>query len=113
MEFFFLEIVSFVEYLKKKCDKFKFSWLALLFKHIFKNQNSAQYEWTRKKKTKEIQDLLNTETKPTFVCPPNTKQKYIFLNLLLRGWKISDWNSECMCDEKKERKQRMSELTKD
>ena len=45
--------VWLVEFLKKKRDKFKFSWLALLFKP-FSLKKIAQNEWTRKYTTKNL-----------------------------------------------------------
>ena len=46
----------------KKLDKFKFTWLALLFKHVsFKIQPSMSEQW--KKKQLRLYDLLNSESK--------------------------------------------------
>ena len=52
---------------KKKRDKSKFSWLALLFKHYSKLKFTLKIiEW--EKKRQRIYDLLNAETKPKFLC---------------------------------------------
>ena len=88
--FFYLFICWFVQFFRKKCDKSKLLWLALLFKH-FLNSNSTLYEWARK--VQGVYDLINVESKPKFLCQPYTKQrKKIFAEKeLLRKSGSGDW----------------------
>ena len=68
-------LVWLVKFLKKY--KYKFSLLALLYKH-FLNFNLNLFcpiKVSKKKKRLSIYDLLNAQTKPMFLCLPYTKQR--------------------------------------
>ena len=51
---------------KKKRDKSRFSWLALLFKH-FLNKKSAQYEWGNKRNDKESMICITPKPSQSFL----------------------------------------------
>ena len=93
--------VWFVQFLKKKSNKSKFLWLALLFKHfsIKIQPNMSEQE----KKRQRIYDLLNAETKPKFLCLPYTKQRKKFFyrkkSFLKKRGGVEDWTKkgkECL-----------------
>ena len=76
-------IVWLVQFLKKKKtnkkhNKFKFSWLPLLFKHFFLKLKFSQLWVSKKRNNKESYDLLNAESKPKFLHLPYTTQRKIF-----------------------------------
>ena len=73
---FFVWSVSYLK--KKRHDKSKISWLALLFKHI--HVKIQPYMSEQEKKRQRNYDLLNAETKSKFICLLYKKQsKEIFL----------------------------------
>ena len=82
----FLFLVWCVQFKKKICDKSKFLWLVLLFKHIFFfNQYSAQYEWARKRNSKEsIICLMLKPNQSFFVNIIQSKEKILPKNNFLR-----------------------------
>ena len=74
----------------KKCDKSKFSWLALLFKHVFNKKNPpimhAQKTRQKNKKRQRIYDLINAKTKPTFLVYLIQNKKKSFLRKIGSKW---------------------------
>ena len=78
---YFEELFHLLCQLKKKHNKSKFSWLALLFK--IKIQPNMREQ---KKKRQRIYDLLNAETKPKSLCIPYTKPRKASFFLLKKSF---------------------------
>ena len=74
----------------KKCDKSKYTWLALLFKDFLKIKIQPNMS-EKEKKRQIIYDLLNAE--PNFLCRPYTKQRKKYTAKEFFNWKggVKDW----------------------
>ena len=69
-----LFLVWLVQFKEKKRNKYKLSWLALLFKHLFIKIQPNMSD--QEKKPQKIYDLLNANTKPKFLCLLHTRRAF-------------------------------------